>query len=444
MWIIPKNLNTLASVQDTEALISDLNELSALSEQSLLVRSSTTQRRTWSQRLKRDSLTSRLSGRTLRPSNGARFVDEWTSSLGASLVSHLAPPDNAQETATPDTYGHTSHEGSESWDDLPLFSLRTWTASSAPSSQAPSGQTPQARPFCSMSSASWSAWVTGQRREYSARAKSAPHISAGACSYLAYEMTSTSPRALLFQGCLNAQGGATSPRGPLDEEPRNMLGSPHESRGQLNPRWVETLMGLPVGWTMATCASPWTIALTSCDYLETESSPPQQSELSASSGRGWGTPRVGMAEAGTRTGARSGFTASRLENQVQEALLTTQVHLEEDKPWATPKAGVCGMTARTSGRPIEKSTPLTTQVHLEECKLWGTPRVGASNAPGGGGHGVDAPYRLENQVKEAWPTPQARDHKGSSGRSNAGEELDPPAAVQHDTRPRVPPSDLAD
>jgi hypothetical protein len=33
--------------------------------------------------------------------------------------------------------------------------------------------------------------------------------------------------------------------------------------GKLNPRWVETLMGLPVGWTMPSCASPVTIELTS-------------------------------------------------------------------------------------------------------------------------------------------------------------------------------------
>lgn len=29
--------------------------------------------------------------------------------------------------------------------------------------------------------------------------------------------------------------------------------------GKLNPRWVETLMGLPVGWTMPSCTSPVTI-----------------------------------------------------------------------------------------------------------------------------------------------------------------------------------------
>jgi hypothetical protein len=36
--------------------------------------------------------------------------------------------------------------------------------------------------------------------------------------------------------------------------------------GKLNPRWVETLMGLPVGWTMPSCASPVTIEPMNLDY----------------------------------------------------------------------------------------------------------------------------------------------------------------------------------
>jgi len=40
--------------------------------------------------------------------------------------------------------------------------------------------------------------------------------------------------------------------------------------GKLNPRWVETLMGLPVGWTMPSCASPVTTAQMNCAYSETE------------------------------------------------------------------------------------------------------------------------------------------------------------------------------
>ena len=50
--------------------------------------------------------------------------------------------------------------------------------------------------------------------------------------------------------------------------------------GKLNPRWVETLMGLPVGWTMPSCASPVTIERMSSDYSETESCRQQQNEPS--------------------------------------------------------------------------------------------------------------------------------------------------------------------
>jgi hypothetical protein len=53
--------------------------------------------------------------------------------------------------------------------------------------------------------------------------------------------------------------------------------------GKLNPRWVETLMGLPVGWVMPSCTSPVTIEQTNCDYSGTESSQPPQSGLSACS-----------------------------------------------------------------------------------------------------------------------------------------------------------------
>jgi hypothetical protein len=49
--------------------------------------------------------------------------------------------------------------------------------------------------------------------------------------------------------------------------------------GKLNPRWVETLMGLPVGWVMPSCKSPVTIALTNCDSSATESCLPQPREL---------------------------------------------------------------------------------------------------------------------------------------------------------------------
>jgi hypothetical protein len=50
--------------------------------------------------------------------------------------------------------------------------------------------------------------------------------------------------------------------------------------GKLNPRWVETLMGLPIGWTMPSCTSPQTIAPMSCGSSAMELCRPPQSELS--------------------------------------------------------------------------------------------------------------------------------------------------------------------
>ncbi len=41
-------------------------------------------------------------------------------------------------------------------------------------------------------------------------------------------------------------------------------------KGRLNPRWVETLMGLPVGWVMPSCANPWIITQMNLDSSETE------------------------------------------------------------------------------------------------------------------------------------------------------------------------------
>ena len=53
-----------------------------------------------------------------------------------------------------------------------------------------------------------------------------------------------------------------------------------QQSGKLNPRWVETLMGLPVGWTMPSCASPVTIERMSSDSSETVLSQQQQNEPS--------------------------------------------------------------------------------------------------------------------------------------------------------------------
>jgi hypothetical protein len=73
----------------------------------------------------------------------------------------------------------------------------------------------------------------------------------------------------------NREQLATRNKSNLEEEIAGHCGT---ATGKLNPRWVETLMGLPIGWTMPSCTRPVTIELTNCDCLETESSQPQPSE----------------------------------------------------------------------------------------------------------------------------------------------------------------------
>jgi hypothetical protein len=70
----------------------------------------------------------------------------------------------------------------------------------------------------------------------------------------------------------------------------NSLSLPTQVAGKLNPRWVEALMGLPIGWVMPSCTSPQTIAPMSCDSLAMELSLPPQSELSECLPLSWPTP----------------------------------------------------------------------------------------------------------------------------------------------------------
>lgn len=54
-------------------------------------------------------------------------------------------------------------------------------------------------------------------------------------------------------------------------ENEKVMGPMPPSSMKLNPRWVETLQGVPVGWTMPSCACPVTPVSMSYDSSETES-----------------------------------------------------------------------------------------------------------------------------------------------------------------------------
>ena len=87
--------------------------------------------------------------------------------------------------------------------------------------------------------------------------------------------------------------------------------------------------------------------------------------------------------------------------------------------WATPKAGdaITGATARTSGRPLEKTTHLAAQVHL-----YPTPTVcGNHNRKGVSKTSQDG---LATFVQKLLPTPTANDAKcnGTASQQNRNSE----------------------
>jgi hypothetical protein len=80
------------------------------------------------------------------------------------------------------------------------------------------------------------------------------------------------PASCTGNGGAHGLDGGSGARSMLPEDMK-------KSSGKLNPRWVETLMGLPIGWTMPSCTSPQTIAPTNCASSATESCQPLQNEL---------------------------------------------------------------------------------------------------------------------------------------------------------------------
>lgn len=297
MWIIPKNSSMYRSAQDMGALISDSQELSELCAQSLLWRSKPSQPSTWSKRLKPGTLMNALSTQTLTPSLGGSIVGEWISCQEAFLASHLveSDPEGEHQTATLDTCGPTLPTELNTWGTLPLFSWKTSRGSSAASSQAQSGQTQRARPFSCMSSESWRGWVTRRRQEYSARARSVRPISESGC--LSWVVAPISAR----QGeesSISCSEGQSEDKSKIKNQVQITHGLPQEGQnnthgnleGSLNPRWVEVIMGLPVGWAMPSCANPWTAAQTSCECSAMESCQRQQSEHFEYCGSYWPTP----------------------------------------------------------------------------------------------------------------------------------------------------------
>jgi hypothetical protein len=370
MWILPKQLHTLASVQDTEGLSLDLNESSQLCAQSLFVRSKPSPLRTWLQKWKRDSWTQHLFGRILKPSLGKAFEIEWTSLLAVTPVSLSVQQESEPGKTTQDTFGpglqmellqcdqsyvslktskdiscwgcptssrtwqewvierrgaysarlnavrHTNGSACSSW---PTASARDWKDSSgmaqtglnpdgsqrnrtdqlaravfaisgqpAPANHSTHGSRPES--WRTPSSSDGVGGIMEMRPGCAGKYKLRDHVAAWATPRQAdaagvdyqYDQGNHQKPRLMLPGQVKAWATPTacdhkSCKGKEDRDCKELTPMVERTQvGKLNPRWVETLMGLPIGWTMPSCTSPVTIVQTSSASLETASCLPAQ------------------------------------------------------------------------------------------------------------------------------------------------------------------------
>ena len=371
MWILPKQLIS-DFVPDTEGLSLDLNEQSQLCAQSLFVRSKPSQSQTWLQKWKRDSWTKHLYGRILKPSLGKAFEIAWTSSLEVIHASHSAQQESDQERMILDIYGPSSQAEFDFFvqesvslrtsRDISLWgcptSSKTWQEWVTERRLAYSQRLKSAHLINGSGSLSWPTISVNESKNSLGKSQCnrnsiplgtmammhghpVPASSSTHGSRLGLLSTprtgatdSTRPNnkggiplgdqvqredwpTVSSAGVTGGPTGLAGGSGNRAKMKRLMGG---EMNSKLNPRWVEILMGLPVGWTMPSCREPITL----CGEMI-----PQRSQEQ------WPTP---SADGDSRPGSNADiekWTKIRDEKKAQginkQLFLTTKVMMEEEK-----------------------------------------------------------------------------------------------------------------
>ena len=260
MWILPKNYPLSSHfVQDMVESKEDLTSPGLNIESSLMWRSKPSELQTWLRRWKPGSWIQHLYTRILKPSQRTSFETALTSSLAVTPASHSVQQESEKEQMTPDTCGLTS---GDTLNQLDLFS-----ASSRTSRDTSRLDSPQL-------SATWKKMVTQQRGEYSQRVKLAhPTSESESTSWPTPTVASADKEVINSQNNNNLVAYAKMFPTPAASDYKGAPSLAHvqerarlhtrgvrlpehvsrlyniEVRGNLNPEWVEWLMGVPTGWT---------------------------------------------------------------------------------------------------------------------------------------------------------------------------------------------------
>ena len=299
MWIIPKELSAYA--QDTVESNSDLNLLASMCERSLMWRSKPSQSTTWLKRWKQNKWIQHLFSLMLKPFLTDSFIERYTASLEDIPVSHSAVQENGLEKKTQGISGPTSQMELFSANRTGYFSRmlrdislrgsyksspiwKKWVtglrseyyqrkklAHRTGESECLSWATPNAGdPKAGMSTGRKqkslgqdvamfngqpdpdSDNTTGNRQEF---ANNWPTITAHDTAQRKdiYKQGGTP----LSYAALNwptpdtqnhRDGSVRRKDDNLDQGGNHSVSLHHKCKGKLNPRWVETLMGLPENW----------------------------------------------------------------------------------------------------------------------------------------------------------------------------------------------------
>lgn len=234
MWILPKNYPlSLAFAQDMAALKEDLTLQGLNIESSLMWRSKPSPLRTWLPRWNRVSWLQHLYTRILKPSQHTSFETKLALSLVVIPVSHFQEQGSEKELTTQDTCGLTYGDTLNQLDLFPA-SLKTSKDTLASDSE--------------MSLANWNKMVIKQRGEYSQRLRSARATKGKEFLF----WPTPCARDCRDDGDMKAAQTRHSPsisamvrRFPQEREVSPTIGKMHD----LNPGWVEQMMGLPIKWT---------------------------------------------------------------------------------------------------------------------------------------------------------------------------------------------------
>ena len=307
MWIIPNNYQpSSASALDTLESKEDLNSQALNIESSLMWRSKPSPLRTWSQRWSRVTWFQHLSGRILKPSQHTSFETQLTSSLEGIRASRLAWQEGRKPLTIPDTSSPTSSTMCEQLDLLSASSRMSKDTSTEDSNQSSKtwkaqvtiqrGEYSQRRKLAHRTNASASSFLptptatpygnnqggaagrTGQvRHSLESMAKHdlwptptamtggtgvAPshengghgwNIGAAVNDSLSDNPKKQWPTPMAHEARLGYQDRSDpnkkGTQKSLTTEVIDQAGGRAKTSGQLNPDWVEWLMGVPTGWT---------------------------------------------------------------------------------------------------------------------------------------------------------------------------------------------------